>query len=67
MKARGSTPARFLRELTLPRDERRAARAERRAEDAMRRERDNTESNVRRAAAIEAERHRHDGYRYHGP
>ena len=58
---------RFLRELTLPRDDRRAARAERRAEDAMRRERDNTESNVRLAAAIDAERHRHDGYKYHGP
>jgi hypothetical protein len=42
MKARGSTPVRFLRELTLPRDE-------------------------RRAAAIDAERHRHDGYKYHGP
>jgi hypothetical protein len=67
MKARGSTSVRFLRELTLPRDERRAARAERRAEDAMRRERDNTESNVRRAAAIDAERHRHDGFKYHGP
>jgi hypothetical protein len=67
MKARGATPVRFLRELTLPRDERRAARAERRAEDAMRRERDNTETNARRAAAIDAERHRHDGYKYHGP
>jgi hypothetical protein len=67
MKARESTPVRFLRELRLPRDERRAARAERRAEDAMRRERDNTESNARRAAAIDAERHRHDGYKYHGP
>jgi hypothetical protein len=67
MKARGSTPVRFLRELRLPRDERRAARAERRCEDAIRRERDNTESNARRAAAIEAERHRHDGYKYHGP
>ena len=33
----------------------------------MRRERDNTESNARRAAAIDAERHRHDGYKYHGP
>jgi hypothetical protein len=51
----------------MPRDERRAARAERRAEDAIRRERDNTETNARRAAAIDAERHRHDGYKYHGP
>jgi hypothetical protein len=67
MRARASTPARFLRELALPREERRAARAERRAEDAMRRERDNTESNARRAAAIDAERHRHDGFKYHGP
>jgi hypothetical protein len=67
MRARGSSPARFLRELALPRDERRAARAERKAEDAIRRERDNVESNARRAAAIEAERHRHDGYKYHGP
>jgi hypothetical protein len=58
---------RFLRELTMPRDERRAARAERRAEDAIRRERDNTETNAHRAAAIDAERHRHDGYKYHGP
>ena len=58
---------RFVSELRLPRDERRAARAERRAEDAMRRERDNTESNERRAAAIEAERHRHEGYMYDGP
>lgn len=58
---------RFFRELALPSDERRAARAERRAEDAIRRERDNTESNERRAAAIEAERRRDQGFITHGP
>ena len=47
--------------------ERRAARAERRAEEAIRRERDNTESNARRAAALEAERRRDAGYRYLHP
>ena len=56
-----------MRELRLPKAERRAARAERRAEEAMRRERDNTESNARRAAALEAERRRHSGYTYLGP
>ncbi len=65
MRARESAPIRFVRELGLPKGERRAARAERRAEEAMRRERDNTESNARRAAALEAERRRHDGYKYH--
>ena len=59
MRRQGANSVRFLRELALPRDERRAARAERRAEDAIRRERDNTESAERRAAAVEAERHRH--------
>ena len=58
---------RFVRELALPRDERRAARAERRAEDAMRRERDNLESADRRAAAVEAERRRDQGFMTHGP
>jgi hypothetical protein len=48
-------------ELTLPRAERAAARAERRAEAAIRRERDNPETADRRAAAVEAERRR-DGY-----
>ena len=67
MRARESAPVRFVRELGLPKAERRAARAERRAEEAMRRERDNTESNARRAAAIEAERRRHDGYKYRRP
>ena len=53
---------RFARELALPRDERRAARAERKAEDAIRRERDNLESADRRAAAVEAERRRYGGF-----
>ena len=48
-----------MRELSLPKAERRAARAERQAEEAMRRMRDNPHSAERRAARIEAER-RHD-------
>jgi hypothetical protein len=67
MRARGSTTARLLRELAMPRHERRAARAERRAEDAMRRERDNQWSADRRAAAVEAERRRDQGFMTHGP
>ena len=59
MKARESAPIRFVRELGLPKAERRAARAERQAEEAMRRERDNPYSAERRAAKVEAER-RHD-------
>jgi hypothetical protein len=47
-----------IRELRLPRAERAAARAERMAEQQMRKERDNTESAERRAAAIEAEARR---------
>jgi hypothetical protein len=58
---------RFLRELRWPRDERAAARAERRAEEAMRRERDNLYSAERRAAAIEAERRRNQGFLGFGP
>jgi hypothetical protein len=58
MKARENA-IRYVRELALPRPERRAARAERQAEDAMRRMRDNPHSAERRAARIEAER-RHD-------
>ena len=50
---------RYVRELSLPKAERRAARAERQAEEAMRRMRDNPHSAERRAARIEAER-RHD-------
>jgi hypothetical protein len=50
---------RFLRELAMPKADRRAAQAERRAEDAIRRERDNLHSADRRAARVEAER-RHD-------
>jgi hypothetical protein len=51
-----------LRELTLPRPERQAARAERLAERQMRRERDNKETAARRAAAVHAESYsRHSG------
>jgi hypothetical protein len=50
---------RFLRELAMPRADRRAAKAERKAEEAIRRERDNPYSAERRAARLEAER-RHD-------
>ena len=46
---------RALHELTLPRDERAAARAERRVEAQMRRERDNPYSAERRAAHRQAE------------
>jgi hypothetical protein len=62
MRTREAAPVRILRELTLPRAERRAARAERRAEEAIRRERDNTQSAERRAAAVEAERRRYSGF-----
>ncbi len=55
MKANRRSPIRALRTLTLPRDERAAARAERRAEAQMRLERDNPHSAERRAAAAEAE------------
>lgn len=58
---------RFLRELRLPRDERRAAKAERESEAAIRRERDNAESNERRAAALEAERRHSSGDMYGRP
>jgi hypothetical protein len=55
---RDRSVVRFVRELALPRADRRAARAERQAEAAMRRERDNPYSAERRAAALEAERRR---------
>jgi hypothetical protein len=58
MRRHEAVTVRFLRELAMPRDERRAARAERKAEEAIRRERDNPESAERRAAAVEAERRR---------
>ena len=60
MRARERAPVRFLRELALPRDERRAAQAERKAEEAMRRERDNPYSAERRADHLEAERRRNN-------
>jgi hypothetical protein len=58
MRARDSAAIRYLRELALPRSERRAARAERRAEEAMRQMRENPHSAERRAARAEAERRR---------
>jgi hypothetical protein len=58
MRARENA-IRYVRELALPKAERRAAQAERRVEEAMRRMRDNPYSAERRAARIEAER-RHD-------
>lgn len=58
MKANSRTQT-FLREMRLPRAERAARRAEQRAEDQMRRTRDNDETPERRAAALEAERRRH--------
>ena len=52
----------FLRDLGLPREERRAARQERRAEEAMRSQRDNVAySETARKAAVEAERQRWGG------
>jgi hypothetical protein len=58
MKANSRTQT-FLRELRLPKGERTARRAERRVEDQMRRMRDNDNTPERRAAALEAERRRH--------
>jgi hypothetical protein len=58
---------RFLRELAMPREERRAAKAERRAEEAIRRERENLERNERRAAALDAERRHSTGNMYGRP
>jgi hypothetical protein len=53
-------PIRFVHELVaLSRAERDAARAERQAEAAIRKERDNTETAERRAAALDAERRRY--------
>jgi hypothetical protein len=60
MRAGERAPVRFLRELRLPRDERRAAKAERRSEEAIRRERDNPYSAERRADRAEAERRRNN-------
>jgi hypothetical protein len=52
----------FVRELRLPREDRKAAREERRAEQAMRSERDNVAySETARKAAVEAERQREGG------
>jgi hypothetical protein len=56
-----------VRELRLPKEERRAARAEREAERQMRRERDNAETVARRAAAVDAEKYsrRSGGFSQH--
>jgi hypothetical protein len=58
MKAKSRVQS-FLRELRLPRDERRAAREERHTEEAMRSQRDNVAySETARKAAAEAKRQR---------
>lgn len=54
----------WLGDLRLPRDERRAARAERRAEDELRRERDWRDEHARKRMAAEAEARRNQPYRY---
>ena len=59
MRARENA-IRYVRELALPKPERRAARAERQVEEAMRRMRDNPHTPERRAARIEAERRRNN-------
>ena len=59
MRARENA-IRYVRELALPKPERRAARAERQVEEAMRRMRDNRHTPERRAARIEAERRRNN-------
>jgi len=52
----------FLRDLRLPREERKAARLERHAEEAMRSQRDNVAySETARKAGVEAERLREGG------
>ena len=61
MKANSRTQI-FLRELRLPREERKAARHERHAEEAMRNQRDNVaHRETARKAATEAERQRWGG------
>ena len=55
-------PVRALRIWTLPRAERRAARAERRVEEEMRRQRDNVYTPEMRAAARDAEARRWSGW-----
>lgn len=59
MRARENA-IRYVRELALPKPERRAARAERQVEEAMRRMRDNSHTPERRAARTEAERRRNN-------
>jgi hypothetical protein len=58
MRTQRRTPAEVLREWRMPRDERRAARAEREAEAQMRRERDDphTLERIRARTAAEARR-----------
>ena len=62
MRRRLTSPAAVLSRLTMSRPERAAARAERRAEREIRRERDNEQTADRRAAALEAERRRSQGF-----
>jgi hypothetical protein len=66
MRVLDSRPIQALLLLRLPRDERSAAKAELRAEAEIRRERDNVETADRRAAAIEAESRRYQGYGRYG-
>ena len=62
MRGERRTPAQVLRELRLPRDERRAARAEREAEAQMRRERDDPHMAQRLAARNAAEARRNSNW-----
>jgi hypothetical protein len=60
MRTRRRSPVEIWRELCLPRDERRAARAERAVEERLRAERDSPYRAEQRAAKLEAERRRYD-------
>jgi hypothetical protein len=59
MQGSRRSPTQVLRELRMPADERRAARAEREAEAQMRKERDSERYAERLAARTEAEARRH--------
>ena len=63
---RGRAVLTWSRERRMPAPERRAAQAERAAERQMRKERDNDQSAAIRAAAVEAERRRHQSYTPNG-
>ena len=64
MKGSRWSPIQVLRELRLPRDERRAARAEREVEERMRSERDSRRHAERMAAyiAAESQRYKNQGF-----